>query len=402
MKEFIYKARDASGKLISRAIEAENSEEAVKGLKEKGYLLISIKELRRELSASKRFKKKVPPSEINIFSRQLAYLLKAGVPFLLSLTTIKEQTSNGEFKRILEDLIRDVKKGSFFSEALAKYEYVFGKIYVGMVKAAEASGTLDEILERLVILGERQEEIKSQIKSATTYPAIALSVLGIAFVVLVTFVIPKFVRIFSQFKTELPLPTRFLIGLNFFISNFWYVIIIVLVGMVMGARFLIKTPKGRFFWDKLMIRIPVAGPLILKIALSRFARAAGTLTKTGISIIQVLDLARESVENSVLNQAISDISSRVVQGKNLSLAMRESGVFPPLVVQMVSSGEQTGQLGEFLLFISDYYDTQVKYDLKNLITYIEPILIIVLSAAVLFIALAVFLPMWSLIQLFKY
>lgn len=402
MKTFTYKARDRLGKLISGIISAESSDEAVHNLKERNYLPISIKELKKTPSFLQSFKKRVTLSEINVFSRQLSALLKAGIPLLASLSSIKEQTKNRIFEGVLSDTTRDIKSGSSFSEALSKHENIFGKIYVSMIKAAETAGTLGEVLERLAVFGEREEDIKAQIKAAATYPVMVVGALAIAFFVLVSFVVPKFTKIFFQFGADLPLPTRILIGLNQILNSFWYLLIIAGVLLIAGARFFINTPKGRFFWHKLRIQMPIIGALTLKIILSRFSRVLSILTRTGVPIVKVLDLTGGSVTNCVISKAIADISNKVTQGESLSLAMRESGLFPPIVIQMVSAGEETGRLDDLSAFVSDYYDSQIKYTLKNLVSYIEPILIFILGIGVLFIALAVFLPMWNLIRLFQH
>lgn len=402
MKTFAYKARDASGKLITGVIEAEGSDEAIENLKERKYLPISISEARKASSFLKNFNQRITLSEINIFSRQLAVLIRAGIPLVSSLSSIEEQIDNNLFKEVLNNVIRDIRGGKFFSEALAKYENIFGRVYVSMIKAAETAGGLGEILERLAVMGEREEDTKAQIKSATSYPIMVVGALCIAFFVLIVFVVPKFASIFSQFGTDLPLPTRLLIGLNKMLTSFWYLVIIFAVILVIAIKLFIRTPKGRFLWDTLKIKIPIIGPLTLQIILSRFSRVLGVLTKAGVPIISILDLTKENVANSVIGQAIGDISNRVTQGESLASAMKESGLFPPLVIQMISAGEGTGQLDSLLSFVSDYYDSQVKYRLKNLITYIEPILIVILGFGVLFIAVAVFLPMWDLMSLFKH
>ncbi|MFH1504332.1 MAG: type II secretion system F family protein [Candidatus Omnitrophota bacterium] len=402
MKEFAYKVRDALGRQIRGMIEADNVDEAIENLKKKDYLLISIKELKPTLSFLKKFGNRVSYSDISVFSRQLACLLKAGIPFLSSLATLKEEAKNKELIRIINSLMDDVEKGSFFSAALSKYENVFGSFYVDMIKTAEASGTLDETLQRLAVLREREEQIVSDIKSAATYPVIAVAVLAIGSFVVTAFVIPKFMNIFSRFDTELPLPTRFLIFMNRAICEFWYISIIGIAGLIIGFKFFVNKPKGRMLWDIFKLKVPIIGPLTLKIALSKFTRSISVLIKTGVSIIKALELAKRNMANVRLKREIEIISEKIIQGESLANSMKEVKIFPPMVVQMVAAGEGTGKLDDLLLFVSDYYDSQVKYALKNLVTYIEPVLILILGIGVLIMALGVFLPMWNMMQLFKH
>lgn len=403
MNDFSYRARTQSGRLTYGVIAAKTADAAANNLKEKGYLLLSLSEVKKDTSfpVLPWLTNNIPASYVTIFSRQLSALLKAGIPFSSSLETIREQVEDRRFRLIINDLIEEISRGNFFSEALSRHEAVFGKIYIGMIKTAETSGSLEEILERLAILGEQEEDVKAQIKSATMYPIIVVGALGIAFLVLVTVVVPKFIGIFSQFQFTLPLPTRLLIGLHHFLSRFWWFVVGLMFVAASAFKVLLRAPRGQVKWDEIKLKIPVIGNLILKIMLSRFARVMSILTRTGVPIIKVLELSQESMGNAFLSQSIQSISRNVIRGESLSRAMREAGIFPPLVLQMIAAGEGTGRLDELLGFVSGYYENQVKYALKNLITYIEPVLIFVLGLSVLFIALAVFLPMWNLIQLFR-
>jgi len=401
--EFEYKVRDKFGKLVTGVVEADSDKIAGSKLKQMGYTPISVKSKRGESEISRVFAgfQKIKFSDLNMFTRQLVSLQKAGLPLLTSLSSIRDQTHGGVLNPTLSMVIKDIEGGAHFSEALAKHPRVFDELYVNMVKAGEAGGMLDEVLERLAVLGEHEERTKTKIKTATRYPIIVICALAIGFLILTTFVIPRFANLFDQFNTTLPLPTRVLIWINYVITNFWWLILILAAGIAFSFNRFIKTEAGRFWWDGFKLKVPIFGPLFTKITMSRFARITGTLTKSGVPILHILDLTSRGVGNVVIARAIDNISASVNEGKGMSEPMKLSGMFPPAVVQMVSAGEATGKVDELLLHVSDYYDSQADYTISNLTASIEPILIFILGCGVLFIALAIFLPMWNLMSLFK-
>lgn len=401
MKTFKYRARDRNGKLISAFIEARDEDEVLEKIKNLGYILIDLKQTKKP-GFQLFIRRKVALSDINIFTIQLLTLTRAGVPLLSALLSIKEQIPGKVLKEIVENIIKEVEKGRFFSEALSKYENIFGKVYVNMIRSAEAGGTFEDILERLVFIGERDLDTRAKLRAATAYPVIVVSALLVAFFVLVLFVIPRFAKLFSQFNVPLPLPTHILIGTHSLLANYWLVFLMLSLVLFIGFVFSLRSYKGRVFWDNLKIKIPILGPLILKIILSRLSRLISILTHTGVPLLEVLKLAESGARNLVIEKAIERISKNVNEGRSMAEAMKATGIFPPLVVQMVSVGEETGKIDELLMHVSKYYDMEVERGIRNLSTYLEPILIFILACAVLFIALSVFLPMWNLIQLFKH
>ena len=275
-------------------------------------------------------------------------------------------------------------------------------MYVSMIQAGETAGILDDILERLALLAEHEAETRARVKAAVRYPMIVVIAICVAFAVLVTFVIPKFVAVFAQFKTELPLPTRILIHINYIVQHYWYLIILGIGFSVWGVLWYVRTPKGRWQWDRVKLRLPVFGLLFQKVALSRFARIFGALQKSGISMILTLEIAAETTGNVVIARAVEEMSDSLREGKNLHEPMEASGMFPPLIVQMMAVGEETGDIDIMLNKVADYYDSDVEYTLRNLSTMIEPILLLFIGGMVLFLALAVFLPMWNVMNLFKH
>lgn len=370
-----------------------------------GYLPITIEEEGSAVSPVmsdiwKRFKK-VKLKDIIFFSQQLSTLYKAGLPLLTGLGSLIEQTENKKLKPVLETIGRLIEGGSTLYEAISKYPDVFPPVYVSMVRAGETSGTLSESLDRFVALADRELRTRQRVKEATRYPKIVIFSVIIAFAVLITFVIPRFAQIFTRFNTPLPLPTRIMIGINDLFHTYWYLVLCVLVGIPILFKRYIRTEQGRYFWDKVKTRIPMFGPLLLKIALSRFAYTFVMLNRSGIPILQTIEITSTTIDNVVFSQSIEKIGRNVREGRSLTDAMKESGRFTPLVIQMVAIGESSGTLDEMLMRVTEHYDIEVDNAVKELSTYIEPILTLFLGIVVLFLALAVFLPWWNMATLFK-
>ena len=315
---FQYKARDKFNKAVNGVLSASSIDLVALNLKSQGYVPISIVAREEAVARTKEsrdaVRTKVPFSEINSFTRQFHTLQKAGIPILSALSALKEQARIPFFKKVIEQIHTDIEGGLSLSAALEKYPQVFNKMYTNMVKIGETSGRLSEILERLVALGEHDERIRMRIKSATRYPLIVISALCLGFTVLTVFVIPRFTSIFSQFKTELPWPTRVLIGINFITTRYWWLIIILVVGAVFGFLKAIRTQEGRRRWDTLKLKIPVFGPLILKLILSRFCRLTALLLASGVSMLQVLTLAGEGAGNVAVAQVIERVRASVNEG----------------------------------------------------------------------------------------
>jgi type II secretory pathway component PulF len=399
-----YKARDKDGALHTGAMEARGKETVADQLSGQGFLPVLIEEQEQSLLSGidlNALFNKVTSQDLIVFSRQLATLVNAGIPFLSSLGTIEKQSENPRLKAAIADIRRSVEGGASFSDALARHPGIFSKMYVSMIRAGETAGILDDILVRLAMLAEHDANTRSRVKTATRYPMIVVIAVGAAFAFLVSFVIPKFAAIFGRFKTELPMPTRVLIGINYAIQHYWYLIILGILLAVWLVTWYVNTSMGRWQWDRVKLRLPVFGMLFQKVALSRFARVFAAMQKSGISMMLTLDIAGETVGNVVIARAVQTMSDSLRDGKGLTAPMESSGLFPPLVVQMVAVGEETGKLDTMLSKVSDYYDTDVEYTLRNLSTLIEPVLLLFVGGMVLFLALGIFLPMWDLMSLFK-
>jgi type II secretory pathway component PulF len=403
MPEFKFKARNKEGALVTGVMEARGREAVADQLAKQGVIPVLIEEHVQPLLTPELFTNltRIKAQDLIIVSRQLATLLSAGVPFVQTLTTIEKQTDNPRLRAALGDIRKDIESGSTFSDALAKHPKIFSKMYVSMIHAGETAGILDQILNRLSLLAEHDAETRARVKAAVRYPLIVVVSICLAFVFLVSVVIPKFAGIFAQFKTELPLPTRILIEINHVVQNYWYLIILGIGGIIGAVIWYVRTPFGRWQWDRVKLKLPVFGILFQKVALSRFARVFGALQKSGLSMMLTLDIASEVVGNVVLARAVEEMRESLRAGQGIVRPIETSNLFPPLVVQMVSVGEETGQLDVMLDKVSDYYDTDVEYAIKNLSTMIEPILLLFIGGMVLFLALGIFLPMWNMMNLFQ-
>ena len=403
MPSFHYKARDKFGALIEGTVDTATVEGVAAQLDGLGYIPVFIKEKSKGIFSPDFFVQftRITAQDLIIFSRQFSTLISAGLPFITSFDTLIEQTENPRLKRVIAQVKQDVEGGSTIADALERHPKVFSELYVNMIRAGETGGVLDEILERLAILAEHEAETRARVKAATRYPIIVIAATVIAFVVLLTFVVPRFVEIYASFKGTLPLPTRILIWLNKFTKAYWYLIISGIAGIIFGVRWYINTEAGRLQWDNIKIRLPIFGPIFLKLAMSRFSRIFATLNRSGLPILQTLDIVSATIGNKIISRVIDNVRDSARGGKGLVQPMRVSKVFPPIVTRMIAVGEETGKMDEMLVKVSDYYDTEMEYAIKNLSTLIEPILIVIIGGMVLFLALGIFLPMWDMISLIK-
>jgi len=381
-------------------MEAVSNGAVAQRLSESGYFPISIKK------ASSRPELVVPFQRINpeamiFFTRQLATLLKVGIPLLSGFDTLVKQTKNKRLRTITLAISRDIEAGSSFSDALAKHPRTFSEVYLNTVRAGETGGFLVEALERLADLAEHEAETVAKIKAATRYPIFVVVAIFLAIGIITTFVVPKFAILYSTFKAPLPLPTRIVLRISLFIQKNWPFILGGALASLGALRLYIRTPGGRLQWDALKLKVPILGPLVLKLTMSRFAHVLGVLVRTGIPILKSLEIVSRAVGNRVVDMAINDIALEVEEGKTLAEPMSKNPIFPPLVVQMVAVGEKTGEMDSLLQRISEHYDMEADYTIKNLATALEPVLLVFVGGMVFFLALSVFLPMWDMVRLVR-
>ncbi|MBI1976396.1 MAG: type II secretion system F family protein [Candidatus Omnitrophica bacterium] len=406
MAEYFYRAFDPSGQTKQGTMEAEGVDAVAKKLKQLGYMPLTIKEGKGKIpgfGAAQRFiiGRRVPHSDLNAVTRQLATLQRTGIPLLVSLRAVKEEMEASYLGSILTKICQAVEEGKSLSESLAQHPEVFNQVYVQMVRAGETAGILDQMLDRLAQLGEHDEETSSQIRSAMQYPLIVLVTISLVFVFIMTFVIPRFSDLFGRFHTALPLATRVLLGISAVFQHHWTAVLLTVVSLIIGVRWFSSVPFGRRRIDRWVLKTPVFGSLFQKIYWSRFAQIVGLLSQGGVPIVETLHVAAEVTGNRCAADAIHGVARGVSEGKGLSEPMRDSKFFPPTLLHMVKVGEESGRMDELLLRASQHYDTQVAYGLKRLGVLVEPLLLAVLGAMVLVLALGVFIPMWNVIYLFR-
>ncbi len=347
---------------------------------------------RRGFSASGR-------SQLVLSTRQLATLVKAGMPLLRALRTVRDQLDPGPLRDVFAMVSSDVESGVKFSEALQRYPKWFPPFYVNMVRAGEVGGLLDEILKRLAELLERQARLRERVKSALMYPAfVMVAAVGIL-AILMTFVVPTFLGMFTELGSSLPLPTRILVGVSTVLRTWWWAALLALAGIAMLVRLILQTPAGRRLADQMMLRAPVFGSLLERLLISRFARTLGTLLSSGVPILSALETVRGTVTNRILDEALQDVEHSLKVGESLARPMELSGVFPPLVTRMIALGEETGQLDRMLMQVADSYEEEVEVQLAGLTQLLEPLLIVFVGGVVGFIVIAMFLPLMSLTKL---
>ncbi len=344
------------------------------------------------------FRKGVKKSEVAIFTRQFAVMLDAGLPLVQCLESLGSQHANPAFKAVLEQIRTDVESGSTLSDAMAKFPKVFDTLYTNMIAAGEAGGILDAILQRLAQFIEKIIKLKSALRSALIYPAVVLTVAGGVVTLILWKVIPVFTTLFQGFGVQLPLPTRIVIGASHILQTFGIFIVAALVGAGFGVRSYYRTDKGRHVIDRFMLKWPILGEVFRKIGVARFTRTLATLLTSGVAILEGLDITARTAGNAILEDAVRAIRGNIEEGKTIAEPMKKSGFFPAMVIQMVSVGESTGELDSMLVKVADYYEEEVDTVMKNLMTILEPVMMVILGAIVGGIVISMYLPMFKLIQ----
>lgn len=404
MALYIYKASDRSGKTIDGTMEARDESVVVDKLHDLGYfpLDISLPEAAQGLSTDLTIERaigSVRSKDIMMFTRELATLLLAGLTLEGSLNTIVEISDKKKFRNVTAQVLADLRGGKSFSEALAKHPKVFSKLYVNMVRAGEAGGVLEAVLDRLSTFLEDAQELKEYIVSAMLYPIILTAVGGAAVAILITMVIPKFAQIFADQGKALPLPTQIILSISSFMTDYWWALAASLAAIIAFFKIYSRSENGRFMLDSFKLGLPIFGPLIEKIEIGRLARTLGTLIKNGVPLLQALGIVKESATNTVLAEAVVKAREKVKGGSSLTEPLRQSRFFPPLFLQMLSVGEETGNLDGMLIRAADLYDRHVKTTVKRLISLLEPVMILVMGGIVAFIVLSMLLAIFSINEL---
>ena len=397
---FAYKVKTSQGNVLEGSMEASDQQSVVNRLREQRFIILDISEVKSAsggiLNKLNIFKPKVKRKDLVIFSRQLATLVNSGVPIVQSLSILYDQIENPAFKAVVGKCREDIESGITIADAMERHPQAFTTLYVSMVRAGEVGGILDVILERLSEYLEDAAKLQGQIKSAMAYPAvIMLAAFGVTGFVLV-FVVPRFESMFAGFNRELPLPTKIVVSLSRGLTKLFPVIIVTIVGIIYGLRMYKKTESGSLKIDQFMLGLPALGVLQRKVAVAKFTRTFGTLIKSGVPILQALDTVAKTAGNRVIEIAINQAKESIREGEKIAEPLKRSGVFPPMVTQMISVGEETGNLDTMLAKIADFYDTEVDSAVESLTAMMEPLIIVFLGVVVGGMVIALFLPMFEM------
>ena len=407
MPFFAYKARNARGELLSGVLEGADSGVIADQLFSTGVTPVEIVATTRGVVAdgvqqgwrqewTRLLEKKVTSLDVQLFSRQLYTLLKSGVPIMRGLAGLQESAISVAFGRVIKDLRESLDAGRELSAAMRRHPAVFSNFYLAMVRVGEMTGRLEEVFLRLFAHIEFDRSMRERVKTALRYPTFVVMAMVVAIAIVNIFVIPQFVKVFASFHTELPLMTRVLIASSSFMVNYWVTLVGVLAVTVLGVRAWIATPAGRYAWDMRKLRLPLAGKIMVKGTMARFARSFALAQRSGVPIVQALTLVSQTVDNAYLAARIEQMRDGVERGESILRTCVTAGIFTPIVLQMVAVGEESGTLDELMEEIAQMYEREVDYELKTLSGQIEPILITFLGVMVLVLALGIFLPIWDL------
>jgi len=394
MALFNYTARTMSGELKTSTLEAPTRDAAITQLRRQRLAIVKI----AEDPVQKAKRGKVKMRDIVIFTRQFATMISAGLPLVQALDILAKQTENKTLVSIVRQVLFDVESGNTVADALGKHPRAFSSLYVNMVAAGEAGGVLDTILNRLATFLEKTEALIRKVKGAMIYPSVILLVAIGAVIIMLLFVIPTFENMFASVNLTLPLPTRIVIGLSKLLQNFWWAMAGTVAVTVVALKRYYATPPGKLAIDKFMLRVPVIGDVLRKSAVSRFTRTLGTLISSGVSILEGLEITARTAGNRVVQDSIMESRSSIAGGETISAPLAKSGVFPPMVTSMIAVGESTGNLDEMLQKIADFYDDEVDVAVSGLLALLEPIMIVFLGVAVGGMIMAMYLPIFDMVN----
>jgi type IV pilus assembly protein PilC len=399
---YTYEVRDQSGKTISGTIVADSQALVLERLREQGMVPVKVA-LQKKVNLKMEFnvRTKVKLKDLAIFSRQFSTMVGSGLPMLRALATLETQTSSKALATAVSEVRQDVERGSSLSASMAKHPKVFNNLYVAMVKSGETGGVLDAVLDRLAGNLEREVSLRGRIKSAMTYPIVVLGFVTLIMMAMLLFIVPQFKSIYAELHGTLPLPTRILLAVSDAVRTKLPFVLVAIAVIVFLFRRWKKTEKGRHAVDKFKLKAPIFGPLFQKTALSRFSRTLSVMSKSGVPIIQALDVVAETVNNAVMADAVRDVQESVKQGESLAKPLSRHEVFPGMVVQMLTVGEETGALDTMLEKIAQFYDDEVTAAVDSLTSILEPVMIAVVGGAVGLAVIALYMPMFNIINLIK-
>ena len=395
MPSYQYTARDAKGDLKTGSLEAANRDDVMTQLRRQRMNVVKVVE---QAKAKQKTGGAITMRDIVIFTRQFSTMINSGLPLVQALDILSKQSESPALAAVTRQVVFDVESGHTVADALAKHPKAFSDLYVNMVAAGEAGGILDTILMRLATLMEKNDALVRKVKGAMIYPGVIMSVAGGAILILLLFVIPVFQSMFDSVGLTLPLPTRIVVGMSKFVTGYWWAIGLSVVGAFYGIKAWYKTPDGKLRLDRLMLQAPILGDVLRKSAVSRFTRTLGTLISSGVSILDGLEITAKTAGNRVISDAIMASRASIAGGDTISAPLARSNVFPPMVISMIAVGEQTGGLDEMLSKIADFYDEEVDTAVSNLLSLLEPVMIVFLGVVVGGMVVAMYLPIFDMIN----
>lgn len=404
MALFQYKGRNQRGESVRGHLEAASPDAVATQLLNTGIIPIdiAIAQAREDVMGALRARfaagAKIGLMDLVMFSRQMYTLTKAGVPIMQALRGLRESTQNPAFAKVINSISESLDTGLDLTSALRRHPEVFSSLYVNMVQVGENTGSLQEVFLQLALYLEREKDTRDQIKSATRYPMFVVIALVIAMFIINIFVIPTFAKVFAGFKIELPLATKILIASSNFTIAYWPVMLLFVAATFFYIRYYVRTPEGRYRWHKMKLKLPVVGKIVFRATLARFTRALAVMLKSGVPLVQGMTVVSRAVDNDFISERIVQMRDGIERGETIARTAATTAMFPSLVIQMITVGEETGSMDELMFNVADYYEREVEYDIKNLSTAIQPILIVFMSIMVFILALGVFLPMWDLVQ----
>jgi MSHA biogenesis protein MshG len=403
MAIFKYQGRNAAGELLSGQLNASSLDAIIDALKQQGITPIDIQLSKGSDEPFAFLKKKlwiakVTSNDLIAFCRQMYALLKAGVPLIKTLTLIKETIKSDALIISLDGIITDVTSGQTLMNAVRKHPKVFSPLFVSLIDAGENSGQLDSVFLQLSEYLELMERTTKQIKTATRYPTLVVTAIGGAMIVVNFFVIPNFASVFEKFHINLPWPTRVLLGSSNFLIHSWVYLLLIFSTLFTSVYFYLRTPKGHYVWDEWKLKIPIFGSIIQRIILGRFTRSFAMILRTGVPLTQGIELVSNILDNEYMRRHILMMKDGVEKGETLTNTAKQTHLFSPMILQMFSTGEESGNVDDLLQEAAEFYEREVEYDLKHLSDLIEPLLLVILGVMVLILALGIFLPMWDMVK----
>ena len=402
MAAFAYTAINADGAELDGELNAPDAAAAREQLRIRGLLASSLKEVARESEGGVQAFKKIKPKSLQIFSRQFATMIEAGLNVVASLVILEEQTDDKYLAQIVRDLRADVEGGMLLSQAMGRHPKVFDRLYIAMVEAGEAAGILDQVLDRVAFQIEKQTQIKRRVKGAMLYPTMVLIFATLVLIGMLMFLVPIFVKIFAQLGGELPTLTQYVVRASNLVRHDWFILFPALGATIFGVKKYKQTESGRQLWDRIKLRIPMRiGDTVLKVTMARFSRTLSTLVAAGVDIIKALEITGQTSGNWVIEEALAGVRARVHEGVPIATPLIENDIFPPMVSQMVKIGEETGELEKMLGKIADFYEDEVDAAISSLTSIVEPIMMIMVGCMVGVIIIAMYLPMFKMLTLVK-